>query len=68
MAVGTGGARGGGLAPPLFRDVKKKSMVKMHLNDANGVWNSEKFSGSLRSPFHFLKQQFKNQYYLTKNV
>ena len=34
MAVGTGG---GGLAPPLFRDVKKNSMVKMHLNDANWV-------------------------------
>ena len=36
MAVGTGGARGG-LAPPLFNDVKKNSMVKKHLNDANGV-------------------------------
>ena len=37
MAVGTGGGGqgGGGLALLLFRDVKKKSIVKMHLNDAN---------------------------------
>ena len=56
MAVGTGGP--GGLVPLLFRDVKKMSMVKMHLNDANLVLNlsfSEKNSGSLRSPFNSQK-------------
>ena len=38
MAVGTGGPGGGPAPPPpLFRDVKKNSMVKKHLNDANVV-------------------------------
>ena len=37
MAVGTGGPGGAWPPPPLFREVEKNSMVKMHMNDANGV-------------------------------
>ena len=66
MAVGDGGR--GWLAPPFFSDIKK-SMVKMHLNDALIGVTFEIFWKVIRLAslaVLIIKQQFKNQYYFTK--